>query len=608
MYKQWVGCNAQNFQAGRTGLNPQAVVVHRTGGSLDDIDKRCAQAGSFSSAHYAVGIDGSIHQYVEEADTAFHAGVVVNATWGLIQAGRNPNLYTFGIELEGNAGQPVADTQYDAAAALLADITARWKIAADADHIILHDEIRAGRNCPGGGFDRAELVKRVQAAAQPAPAAAPVPWQVRVLRDTNVREGTPSSSARIVRVAPANSVETVAGFTDLGERVGGNSYWYRTEDGNYMWAGSTDSPNPASPEPAQPVPLAAPAAAANAAVQCGIPRIDGLMAGTETAPVDSAANDPAAIGAVQDLLTGFGLPGLPTVLSSVYGVWGPKTAAAVASFRQKQGMDTAPGVDSAMLKKMVATPATDPRASTVYLALVLGFAPVGMQKILSLVSQMEGAGKFAALNLNTDRAGLSFGLIQWAQKPGRLAEILAAMEQADPAQFAAIFGGGDQQVADALIANCRKPSGGVDPKTGDTANPSFDLVAEPWVSRFRQAAVTAAFQQAQVRAALAAFNNSYNALRRFGPDIQSERGVGFMIDVANQFGDGGAGKLYASAKQPGMSEMDILEAIADLTVEQIGDAFKAGVRARRDQFLQTRLLSNSPFAPDDQAGAAKVGG
>jgi hypothetical protein len=285
-------------------------------------------------------------------------------------------------------------------------------------------------------------------------------------------------------------------------------------------------------------------------------------------------------------------------------VCGPKTAAALASFRQQTGLPESPDIDSAMLKKMVEAPATDPRASTVYLGLVLGFPPAGMLKILSLVSQMEGSGKFAALNRNTDRAGLSFGLIQWAQKPGRLVDILTAMSQADRNGFVAIFGDGDAQVADALIVNCRQPHGGVDLKTGDTANPNFNLVAEPWLSRFRQAAVTARFQQVQVRTALAAFEASYSALKRYAAEIRSERGVGFMLDVANQFGDAGTAKLCASLNRAGMSEMDIMEAVADATVERLEDPLKAGVRARRDHFLQTSLLSGESAFSDQAAAAA----
>ena len=604
MHKQWCGCSVQNFRPQRAGSKPEIVVVHRTGGSLAEIDARFLKAGTFCSAHYAIGDDGAVHQYVEESDTAFHAGVVANPEWTL-KPGQNPNLYSIGIELAGTSGDSVADAQYAAAAELLAEIGGRQKIDLDAGHIVLHSHVRADRDCPGEGFDLDELLRRAtQAAAAPAQAHE-MEQEVQVLRNCNVREGAPSTSARIVRVAPANSTETVVGFTDQGERVQGNCYWYRTQDGNYIWAGGTASPNPVAPKQPQPVPLpVAPALAKPAS--CGILRIDQLFSGSANAPINASETEPRAVGAVQDLLTGLGLPGLPTVLSSGYGIFGPKTAAAVASFRQQQGMDPAPSVDAPTLQKMVAKPAADPRASAAYTALVLGFEQTGMQRILSLVSQMEGAGKFAALNRNTDRAGLSFGLIQWAQKPGRLAEILAAMIEADRDQFVSIFGGA-ADVAEALIAHCRKPHGGVDPKTGDTANPSFDLVAEPWISRFRQAALSVRFQQVQVQAALAAFQSSHKAIQQFASDLKTERSIGFMIDVANQFGDAGAEKLYKAARADAMEEKSILEAIADATVERVDDAFKTGVRARRDHFLQTALLSDEPFVTDEARAATTRG-
>jgi hypothetical protein len=77
-----------------------------------------------------------------------------------------------------------------------------------------------------------------------------------------------------------------------------------------------------------------------------------------------------------------------------------------------------------------------------------------------------------------------------------------------------------------------------------------------------------------------------------------------MLDVANQFGDAGAARLYAGINRSGMSEMDILEAVADATVERMDDSFKTAVRARRDQFLQTKLLSSDAFVASDLARAA----
>jgi N-acetyl-anhydromuramyl-L-alanine amidase AmpD len=101
-------------------------VIHSTGGSLAKIDQRCKIQRSYNSAHYAVGLNGDIHQYVEEKDTAFHAGLVVNATWKLIRQGKNPNFYTIAIEQEGSDTPAVTEVQYQTTAALVADIAQRW--------------------------------------------------------------------------------------------------------------------------------------------------------------------------------------------------------------------------------------------------------------------------------------------------------------------------------------------------------------------------------------------------------------------------------------------------------------------------------------------------
>jgi peptidoglycan hydrolase-like protein with peptidoglycan-binding domain len=605
VHKHWIGCLASNFSPGRSGFKPEAIVIHRSGGSLDDIDARFSQTRSFNSAHYAVGTEGEVHQYVEETDTAFHAGVVVNPAWRLLKAGSNPNFITIAIEHAGVAGDPVTELQYAATAALIAEILRTYQIFADADHVVLHSEIRAGRLCPGDGFDRGSLLDRVRAALSMPDGSTNSETEVLALTNANVREGAPSISARIVRVIRAGETEAAQGFTDRGERINGNSYWYRTQDNNYFWAGATAAPNPVAAENPHPVPASVPAILPAAAVRCGIQRIDQLFSGAPAAPPLGAGEaDTAAVGAVQDLVSGHGYSGLPTMLSTSYGVFGTKTTQAISAFQNTQSLPATGVVDSASLRKLVTVPAIDPHGCEVYLSLALGFQCSGMQRILCLVAQMEGLGKFAALNRNTDRAGLSFGLIQWAQRPGRLAEILLAMSQADRDQFVEIFGAGEASLADSLIAHSRKFSGGVDPSTGITMNAAFDLIADPWLSRFRQAALVLKYQQTQVQIALAAFDASYERLRLFAPDLVSERGVGFMLDVANQFGDGGSEKLYKAVHHPGMQEMDLLSEIADATVARMDDSLKAGVRARRDRFLETRLLLDQPFAPNLDVQAA----
>ncbi len=149
MPSQWVGCATENFRQGRHGHEPKAIVIHIIVGSLEAADLTFKDARSSVSAHYGVGKTGRIHQYVEEVDTAFHAGIVVRPTWKLIDPQVNPNYYTIGIEHEGQPQDLWPDEQYAASAALVKEIAARWKIPLDRDHVIMHREIRASKTCPG---------------------------------------------------------------------------------------------------------------------------------------------------------------------------------------------------------------------------------------------------------------------------------------------------------------------------------------------------------------------------------------------------------------------------------------------------------------------------
>lgn len=598
MQKNWIGCAPQNFRVSRPqGLQPEAIVIHIAEGSLAGTIAHFHNPNAGVSAHYLVGKDGSVHQFVEETDTAFHAGVIVSPPKPLPRLGVNPNFYTIGIEHEGRAGDEWPEAMYAASAGLVAEIAARWNIPLDDDHVLLHREIRASKTCPGHRFRRDELLARAKAVKPPERSRlSPFVAAVEVLANTNVREAAPFRSAPIARVLPANSTVTVTAFTDQGERVNGNSLWYQLADGNFFWAGATSRPNPVRlAEPLPPAEVSPPPEPLTR-VTSGIARIDHLLEGRAVPPLAEGDSDRAAVGALQDLLTGHGFIGLPGILSPHYGSFSSRTAIALRDFQQRHSIPATGRADPPTLQKLVIAPAGDPRATQAYLTLVLRFSFTGMMRVLSLVAQMEGLGKFGALNLNTDRAGLSFGMIQWAQRPGRLTEILSAFLQADRERFAGLFGDGDPDLAAALIAHTRRPSGGVDPRTGQTMDPAFDLVSEPWITRFRRAALEPAFQRAQVETALDAFRRSLARIRTFAPGLKSERAVAFMLDVANQFGDTGAQRLFSTASRPDADEEALLEAIADATVDHFEDRFKAGVRARRDMFLHTAILSNAEFA------------
>jgi N-acetylmuramoyl-L-alanine amidase len=155
-----------HFTKGRSGYKPIGIVVHIMAGTLKGTASWFANEVSGVSAHYGVGKAGEVYQWVEEKDTARHAGVVDKPTWSLLKRTRpgdkgviNPNLYTVGIEHEGHDGEPWTEAMYLASAELIAAIAKRWDIPIDANHIVPHHAIRVSKTCPGKGCDLTKLIE-----------------------------------------------------------------------------------------------------------------------------------------------------------------------------------------------------------------------------------------------------------------------------------------------------------------------------------------------------------------------------------------------------------------------------------------------------------------
>jgi N-acetylmuramoyl-L-alanine amidase len=241
---KWVG--SPNRTKGRSGFRPGAIVIHIMEGTLAGTDSWFRSPQSKVSAHYGVGKDGSVHQYVAETDAAWHAGRVHGATWQGRRAGVNPNLYTIGIEHEGKGDTEWPDAMYRASAALIRDIAHRWSIPIDRAHIIGHREIYARKTCPGEKVDLDKLITLAREdATQPARYNfVDDPGTVTTRVDLNVRRGAPSTAVPVVRTVQQGLHFPFAGWTSNGESVNGNAHWYRDENGNYLWAGGTDHPIP----------------------------------------------------------------------------------------------------------------------------------------------------------------------------------------------------------------------------------------------------------------------------------------------------------------------------------------------------------------------------
>ena len=161
MVPVWIGCPATNFHVGRRSFGPEAIVVHIMDGSFEAGESVFRDPSTQKSAHYGISKAGVVHQYVDENDTAFHAGIVVNPTWSLLKPGVNPNFYTCGIEHEGKPDDVWPDEQLAASAALILQIAARWAIPLDSNHVIRHREIRASKTCPGNWLQLDALLARI---------------------------------------------------------------------------------------------------------------------------------------------------------------------------------------------------------------------------------------------------------------------------------------------------------------------------------------------------------------------------------------------------------------------------------------------------------------
>lgn len=104
--------------------------------------------GAEVSAHFFIRRDGSLVQFVDTDQRAWHAGA---SHW----CGRdNRNDDSIGVELEGLEGDVFEAPQYAALAQLCQALALRYPIA----HVAGHEHIAPGRKCdPGSGFDWAQL-------------------------------------------------------------------------------------------------------------------------------------------------------------------------------------------------------------------------------------------------------------------------------------------------------------------------------------------------------------------------------------------------------------------------------------------------------------------
>jgi len=248
---RWIG--STNKTIGRAGHRPEAVVIHIMDDDIGSVDAWFNTPKGRTnpmpvSAHYGVARSGAVHQYVNENDTAWHAGRVKGSHWPGLAWGPNPNLYTIGVEHEGAPAMVWTDSMRVASATLLAGIAQRWSIPLDRTHVIGHYEIYSPKSyCPGPHADIAELIDMARHVVLSGTAQnfVSASGEVQARTALNVRTGAASSLALVARTVPAGESLPYVGWTSNGETVHGNAHWYRDAQGNYFWAGGTTVAVPA---------------------------------------------------------------------------------------------------------------------------------------------------------------------------------------------------------------------------------------------------------------------------------------------------------------------------------------------------------------------------
>jgi AmpD protein len=95
------------------------------------------------SAHFFIGRDGTLWQFVSCADRAWHAGA------SSYRGRNNCNDDSIGIELEGQDGQTFEPDQYETLASLCSALIQHYPI----EHLAGHEHVAPGRKTdPGPGF------------------------------------------------------------------------------------------------------------------------------------------------------------------------------------------------------------------------------------------------------------------------------------------------------------------------------------------------------------------------------------------------------------------------------------------------------------------------
>ncbi len=159
--------NYNTRMAGDGGI-VHMVIIHSCEGGYSGCWSWLTTAASEVSAHYVVREDGAeISQLVREPLRAWHIGATYDASLNggheLKLQGVQSNHFTIGVEHGGYASQTLWPTeQIDASARLVCEITKRWQIPRDRQHIVSHGQLQPyNRTDPGSNFPWDDYMARI---------------------------------------------------------------------------------------------------------------------------------------------------------------------------------------------------------------------------------------------------------------------------------------------------------------------------------------------------------------------------------------------------------------------------------------------------------------
>ncbi|CUK96479.1 N-acetylmuramoyl-L-alanine amidase [Listeria monocytogenes] len=209
-----------HYSSGRSGAKVNKIVIHHMAGTNYDIVPNIWQTRE-ASAHYGIGKNGEIHAYVDENNTAWHAG-----NW-------NANISSVGIEHCNSTGSPnwgINQATIDASARLCADIAKRYglgKLVVNKN-IFPHSYFSA-TSCPG------QLLGKLQEIADKANA----------INNGSSTPSAPASGLYRVRKSWADAKSQIGAYKDLNnaKKVLDNRSGYKVYDqnGNQVYPSGTSA-------------------------------------------------------------------------------------------------------------------------------------------------------------------------------------------------------------------------------------------------------------------------------------------------------------------------------------------------------------------------------